>query len=283
MTQCPICNSLSHRVFQKYTYWILECNQCKHRFCEFQPSEEHPKNVYNNQYFTGGEAGYSDYLAENNLLIAHGEHYGALMNKYTSPGKMLDIGSAAGFILKGFENKGWSGYGIEPNATMAEYGNNELGQHIEVGTLESFQIKEQFKLVSMVQVIAHFYDIRKALQIAAELTEPGGYWLIESWNKDSWMARLLGENWHEYSPPSVLHWFSPDTLKLLTAQYGFAEVVSYRPPKWINSEHAKTLLQYKLQDSRLGKFASGLVNIIPNKMAIPYPNYDLFVTLFRKS
>jgi len=34
--------------------------------------------------------------------------------------KVLDIGCAAGFILKGFEDSGWICRGIEPNETMAK-------------------------------------------------------------------------------------------------------------------------------------------------------------------
>jgi hypothetical protein len=43
----------------------------------------------------------------------------------------------------------------------------------------------------------------------------GRAWIIETWNRDDWVARLLGRHWHEYSPPSVLHWFNPDGLRRL--------------------------------------------------------------------
>src|ERR1041385_7100550 len=98
---CPICDASPHRVFQKHGYWILECPNCHHRFCEIQASEAHAKTVYDDGYFTEGGAGYSDYLAESRLLTEHGEWYGKLLQKYTTPGRLLDVGAAAGFILKG--------------------------------------------------------------------------------------------------------------------------------------------------------------------------------------
>jgi SAM-dependent methyltransferase len=280
---CPICDRPSQRVFEKHGYWIRECQNCYHRFCEIQASEDHAKSVYDDSYFTEGGAGYSDYLAESRLLIEHGEWYGALLQKYTTPGKMLDVGAAAGFVLRGFTNKGWTGRGVEPNPRMAEYARTTLGLDVQAGTLETFQVNEQFHLVSMVQVIAHFYELRKALQVAADLTEPGGYWLIESWNKDSWMARILGENWHEYSPPSVLHWFSPDTLKRLAALYGFTQVAGGRPSKWLDSGHAKSLVRYKLESSPLGRIGAKAVNLFPDNVSLPYPSFDLFWSLFQKT
>ncbi|MBC7876344.1 MAG: class I SAM-dependent methyltransferase [Anaerolineales bacterium] len=278
---CPICNSPAHRVFQKYEYWICECVACHHRFVEITPSAEHTSQIYQDEYFTGGAAGYSDYLGEEKLLLEHGKRYGALLKKYTIPGTMLDVGAAAGFLLKGFQESGWQGMGLEPNASMASHGRAHLGLQMETGGLENFSSTQQFDLVSMIQVIAHFSDIRQALQKAAYVTRDNGFWLIESWNRESWVARLLGQNWHEYSPPSVLHWFSPLGLSNLVAQYGFSEVARGRPAKRLNGAHVKSLLGYKLQSSPLSSLQGGL-RIIPDKMVIPYPTFDLFWMLFQK-
>lgn len=81
----------------------------------------------------------------------------------------------------------------------------------------------------MVQVIAHFHDLQGAFQAVIELLSPKGYLLVETWNKDSLVAKALGKGWHEYSPPSVLHWFSPSTLKQLLTPLGFHEVAHGRP------------------------------------------------------
>lgn len=278
---CVICNNPARPIFEKHGYWICECSNCGHRFTQLNPSSDHIENVYNNSYFEGGEAGYSNYLGEREILLAHGRRYGALVNTYMAPGAMLDVGAAAGFLLKGFQDKGWQGQGVEPNASMAAYGSSNLGVQIQTGSLEGFSTDRQFDLVSMIQVIAHFFNIREALQKAADITCPGGFWLIETWDKDSWMARALGQNWHEYSPPSVLHFFSPKSLKQLVSQYGFVEVARGRPQKRISGEHAKSLLEYKLEKPPLSWLRGGL-KIVPDQLSIPYPAFDLFWMLFQK-
>ena len=165
---------------------------------------------------------------------------------------------------------------------MAEYGRTHLGLQIESGSLEQFSSNQQFDLVSMIQVLPHFFDLRQALQKAADVTKPGGFWLIETWDRGSWIARLLGRNWHEYSPPSVLHWFSPAGLNLLVAQFGFSEVARGRPVKRISGAHAKHLLGHTLNNTPLSWLQGGL-KIIPDHLDIPYPSCDLFWILFQKN
>ena len=279
---CPICYSPTHQIFQKYGYWICECKNCHHRCVEMTLSPEHTNRIYQDDYFKGGEAGYPDYLAEEDILTKHGRRYGTFLQKYTTPGTTLDVGSAAGFLLKGFQDAGWQGVGLEPNPSMVSYGRDNLGLEMEIGGLENFSSDRRFDLVSMIQVIAHFSDIRQALQKAAQVTRDNGFWLIESWNKGSWVARVLGQQWHEYSPPSVLHWFSPSDLSLLVAQYGFSEVARGRPAKYLNGAHVKSILGYKLQSSPLNWLQGGL-KLIPDQMVVPYPNFDLFWMLFQKT
>ena len=276
---CPLCGHLSDRVFSKYDYWIRECKHCHHRFTEITTSADHLVLVYGDEYFHGGKAGYPDYLCEANILVEHGRQYAALLSKYMQPGKILDVGSAAGFLLKGFQDTGWEGVGLEPNVSMSIYGRRELGLHIETASLEQFSCAESFDVVSMIQVIAHFFDIRQALQKAAVLTRPDGFWLIETWDRSSWVARLCGKQWHEYSPPSVLHWFSRNGLSRFISQFGFSEIARGKTMKRICGLHVKSLLTYKLHSPPMERL---LKRLIPDDQVLSYPAFDLFWALFQK-
>jgi SAM-dependent methyltransferase len=165
---------------------------------------------------------------------------------------------------------------------MSAYGRAQLGLQIETGSLELFSSSQQFDVVSMIQVIAHFFDIRQALQKATELTRPGGLWLIETWDRNSWFARIFGRQWHEYSPPSVLHWFSSSGLSRFISQFGFSEIARGKPKKRISGQHARSLLMYKLQGLPLEGFLKRLI-IIPDDIVLPYPAFDLFWVLLQKN
>ena len=223
------------------------------------------------------------YLSEQKLLTQHGRRYAKLLEQYIDPGRMLDIGCAAGFVADGFRQSGWDPVGLETNDRVAEFARTQLLLPVATGVLEEFTPVESFDLINMVQVIAHFHDLRSALEHATSITADGGHWLIETWNFNSWTARLFGKNWHEYSPPSVLNWFSPQSLQLLCEQFGMQEVARGRPTKRLDGEHAKSLLKYRLGDSKVGRGISRALDFLaPNQLPIPYPAEDLFWMLLQK-
>src|SRR5690606_2377978 len=97
-------------------------------------------------------------------LIRRGEKYAKLLSRHLQPGLLLDVGAAAGFIMKGFENAGWRTMGIEPNEHMAVYGRENLHMDIRTGTLEEASFAQSFDLVLLIQVIAHLFDLGKSMK-----------------------------------------------------------------------------------------------------------------------
>jgi hypothetical protein len=118
--------------------------------------------------------------------------------------------------------------------------------------------------------------------LAVDRIRPGGFCLVETWNLDSWSARLWGTAWHEYSPPSVLHWFRFDRLTQLFQQLGCQQVGQGRLLKWITGHHGKSLLGSKLPEVPGGKLVKPLLRLIPDNLACPYLSDDLGWLLFQK-
>ncbi len=134
----------------------------------------------------------------------------------------------------------------------------------------------------MIQVVAHFFDVKEAFAAAVRQTKPIGYWLIETWNRRSWTARLLQKRWHEYSPPTVLHLFNPDNLARFATDQGVTEIERGRPAKFISGAHAKSLLRFKLQHVPAGNVLVKIVDRLPGHWRIRYPAEDLFWMLLQK-
>jgi len=281
---CTVCNSNKTQIrFKKNEYKILRCLECHHLFTEFSPTLKEINEIYSDDYFFKGGAGYEDYTLERGMLIKRGEYYANKISRFLPPGEILDVGAAAGFILKGFENKGWKGMGIEPNSNLAEYGRDKIGVKIQKGTIETTDLTQKFDLVIMIQVIAHIYDLGMAIRRIHEYLKPNGFVLIETWNKDSLTAKALGRYWHEYSPPGTLNFFSKRTLDKFMVQNGFSKMAGGRPKKSIHSKHAKSLIMHKMAESNLLKRFKGITSLIPGNMILPYPSEDLFWALYRKN
>ncbi len=277
---CPLCKNQSKRKFSVDGFYIRDCESCEHRFTEIEVDPNFVKETYGDLYFEGGGAGYADYLKDKSLLIDRGNFYANILARNgVKTGRVMDIGAAAGFFLGGMRKNGWETSGVEPNAKMAEYGNRELGLRIKNASVEDFQTEERFDLVTLVQVIAHLRDPQTVLRSVSEILDDNGYLLIETWNRDSISARLFGTKWHEYSPPSVLHFYNSKRLNELAEQEGFELVKTGRTLKWISFSHAQSLIGHKLgMEALLTRF----LNLFPSRWSIPYPSEDLFWVLYRK-
>jgi 2-polyprenyl-3-methyl-5-hydroxy-6-metoxy-1,4-benzoquinol methylase len=286
MHSCFQCQNNPQSEFKReiHGYQIRECTRCGHQFAEATIQEQaHLEEVFGDEYFEGGGEGYPGYLQEGKLLIERGKKYAEILKRHMPQGTVLDIGSAAGFILKGLVESGWDGTGVEPNARMSQYGREHLGLNMITAPAEAIEATgQQFDLVSIIQVITSFYDMNHALETLAKLTKPQGYWLIETWNRKSLTARVAGSRWHEYCPPSVLHWVSPESLRFLARQYGFEFVAMGYLPKKISLAHGKSLLGKKLTGMRGERFIKALMGLAPDRMTVVYPFRDLFWMILRK-
>jgi SAM-dependent methyltransferase len=278
---CPVCSAPSAPIFRAGEYPIRLCSACHHRFAELIPASNHVGTVYDDTYFFGGGAGYANYLDEAVLLRGHGTRYTRILRRFCPPGTVLDIGCAAGFIMDGFRAAGWQPTGLEPNPRMADHARTELGIEVHTSALEDFRPDASFDLVTMIQVIGHLAALHPSMDVVRALLRPGGYLLIESWDAESWTARVFGRRWHEYSPPSVLHYFSRTSLLTLAQLHGFRLVASGRPAKKIAAGHAKSLLQHKLRAPGF-RLLHPILRLIPEGLVLPYPSEDLRWMLFHK-
>ena len=283
LMNCTVCESTNTEVsFLKNEYRILNCKDCDHLFTDLTLSNENVDLIYSDDYFFGGGDGYDDYTMQKEMLIGRGEYYAGKIRDYLIPGDVLDIGSAAGFILKGFENKGWKGTGIEPNASMVKYGRTIVGVNIKRGTFEGVTLSKKFDLIIIIQVLDQIDNLRSSITKMSNYLKPGGHVLIETWNKDSITAKMFGKHWHEFSPPSTLNYFSKTSLNDIMCHHNFSLVAQGKPKKDISSNHAKSFIKHKLLGSSWLKWLAGIIALIPANVTIPYPSEDLFWFLFKK-
>jgi len=260
---------------------IRRCASCGHGFADYRADERHLATVYGDGYFSAVGPGYRDYFSEAELLQKRGRRYGALLSRYAPHGLVLDIGSAAGFIAAGMRDTGLAVTALEPNKRMASYASDSLRLPTRNDALENLDVVGAYDVVSMIQVVAHFFDPRQAFAAAARATRSAGYWLIEGWNADSGVARVLGRKWHVYNPPSVLNYFTTKSLDLLAAEFGFVRIATGRPRKLITAAHAATLLKFLVPRSKAFSFAVSVADRMPRSFALPYPGDDIFWAVYQ--
>ncbi len=270
-------------VFKKNGYNIYECRNCHTQFCELEEDEStYLAKVYSDAYFTEGKDGYPDYLEEKKILIKHGLWYSQILKKYSVSGKMLDVGAAAGFLMQGFKQNGWECTGLEPNKRMVEYGIDNLGLHMVNGDIEHYATNEKYDLVSLVQVIGHFYDLNIALENISGFLKQNGLLLVESWDRSSIAAKIWGKKWHEYSPPSVINYYTQKSLHQILKRHGFNLLKTGKPKKEISLKHALSLMSKEYQIfGLLKKWANKILK--QKDLFLIYPPIDLFYAIYQKA
>ncbi len=168
---CPACGGLACEASGLEPLAIADCTQCDHRFFAGALDADHVDHIYGDAYFFGGGDGYDDYLTERDLLWAQGRRYGALLAEHAAPGRLLDVGSAAGFISGGLAEAGWTVTGLEPNAAMVAHAVDRLGLDAVQGSLEEAPDLPPFDAVCLIQVVGHFHDLSRAMAQVARLTK----------------------------------------------------------------------------------------------------------------
>lgn len=281
--RCPICFDDGRLRFTVEGYHVVECNACQHSWMADDLTENHISTHYGDSYFEGGGEGYSNYFAYKNAVEEKGRYYlGVVERNQQKPGNLLAIGTAAGFELDAFRQGGWHLTAVEPNQRMAEYARENYADSVTNSAIEDFNSSTTYDLVTAIQVIAHIADQRELVAKIAQLTAPTGLVLIETWNYRSFTARCFGRRWHEYNPPSVLHWFSKGSLNKLMQHEGFELVSDGRPPKGVTGGHAKSLIAHRTKSMWGGSLVRLASRIIPTGVTIPYPGNDVFWALYRK-
>lgn len=218
----------------------FECPACGMRGLRVQPVGETLARMYSAEYFqTDFRCGRSDTVSsdeaafrpENDRLLARFE-------PYRGQGRLLEVGSAYGLLLKHASERGWQATGLElsHDAVMHARG---LGLTVHEGTLESVAIPEEsFDIVYMGDVLEHVPDCHDAAARVAALLAPGGHFIVRGPITTHSLARRLGLALYGAvgrdivlrEPPYHLWEFTPASLTRLMRAVGL-EVLAIEESK----------------------------------------------------
>ncbi len=139
-------------------------------------------------------------------------------------GRLLDIGCSTGLFLNRMKTHGsWELYGVEINRQAAETARQQYGLEVFVGTLEQAGYPdESFDAITLWDVFEHLHDPLRSLHEIHRILKPDGVLVLRVPNGASWDARLFGPHWAGLDAPRHLYVFTPETLRRMLAEAGFA-------------------------------------------------------------
>lgn len=258
--QCPLCgNKILEKRCALNEYLIYFCSSCYLAFTYPMPTEKQLFDYYNNSYFssenflpgTNLRIGYRDYISKKNTHVANAKHIMKKLNRFwpEKPGKLLEIGCAAGFFLDYFRSLGWEVQGLDLSKDAVNYAKESLRLNASNGDLISSKLpSNNFDACLSVGTIDHMSDPLAAFAKISCVLKSGGLFLMT-------IGDISGPVPLHYRPPEHLFYFSRKSVKLALEKYGFEvkhlsvywlkfsigelwEKVSYytklpKPPRWI--------------------------------------------------
>ncbi len=220
--RCPACDGSRSSSFSAGLFRYDVCGSCESAWLSPAPDTV---SLYGPEYFDGaGFDGYSDYAIDADIHRVNAVN--RLKTVHDLPDRqhtLLDVGCAFGYGLDAARDAGWLVVGVE----LSEYARAmaQNSGHEVVSEISEIPATRTFDLVVFSQVLEHMPDPIAALQLAHERMAENGTILVETWDRDSRVARLMGGRWQQISPPSVLHLFTERGLYALLDRTGFGAVV----------------------------------------------------------
>lgn len=229
---CPLCNSVKIR--KKFTidrfdpaFDVFECGECLFQFRDLSASEA--CSFYDEAYYTGGKQ--FTYIDERANEEACGIVWRARMKnliKLDRSGgakKFLDVGCSFGGFMQTAAELGYEPYGVEVSEYSGGFARERFGaDRVYIGNIEDLELPcETFSIVTLVEVIEHLCNPRKALENAARSIPHGGVVLVQTADMAGLQAVSEGADYHYYLPGHVSY-FNRRNLETLMRDCGFSSV-----------------------------------------------------------
>ncbi len=244
---CNLCGAnQTDPVFFCQGYHVVRCKKCSLTYVNPQNTRERLSEIYDNEYFESApdRPYYKNYYAEREWRSREFSKVIAELEKFKKPGRLLDIGAAAGFLLDAARQRGWETHGIEISKTASDFARKELKLDVRTGELLEAEFPEgSFDAITMVDVIEHVKDPAANIQKAAKLLKTGGVMVFSTPNIDAWAFKIFGTGWVFMVPEVHLWYFNPKTLskmlecnglKVLQVQYPYFDTPYFNPKELWN-------------------------------------------------
>jgi SAM-dependent methyltransferase len=239
---CALCGANETQPYcTKFGYPIVKCSRCGLVYCNPRLSSAETDKRYNPHYFHHeylpsvmppggpGDGGFLDNRFKAALdLLANGR----------PPGKLIEIGTGAGFFLKAAVRAGFDAYGLDLSSEAAAYARTTLGVRVIETSAEEMPFEPAyFDAAAMFEVIEHLRDPLGVVRAARRALRPGGRLIVSTPNLAALSRRVLGDEWAVLSPAEHLYYFTEATLRGMLLKAGFRSVQfvrTYAP--WLHHE-----------------------------------------------
>jgi 2-polyprenyl-3-methyl-5-hydroxy-6-metoxy-1,4-benzoquinol methylase len=235
--ECIICGTKQNEtLYALNEVKVVRCSDCGLVFNDLFLTDHHKRSIYDD-FGSEFELPVYETLAE--VYRVQFETYISLIEEFTTPGRLLDIGCAVGYFLKVARARGWQARGIDISAPAVAYARDTFGLPVQQTTLREACFPDKlFDVITMWDTIEHLDDPLQELLEVNRISENEGILVIKTPNENGLFKRgarfvyLLSGGLVKFHLsflyyPAHLYSFSEQTLTVLLKKAGY-EVLAVR-------------------------------------------------------
>lgn len=288
LNHCPLCNSGQFDLYltckdntvSQEEFPISSCQSCGFKFTNPRPEESALAKYYESDDYIS-HTNQSNNLINSLYKLARVytiQQKGRLIKKWSTRGRLLDIGCGTGEFLAYNKQFGWSVRGVEVNPKARAQAEAQLQQTV-FDSLDAVPADQLFQAISLWHVLEHLSDLKGSCQQIADLLAPKGTLFVAVPNCESYDAEYYQEHWAAYDVPRHLYHFTPDSMKKLWHSFGMhIEAILPMPL----DAYYVSILSEKYKTGKTNMLKAGMVGIRSNQKARATGKYSSLIYIIRK-
>lgn len=238
---CPACASSAGRdAYDVKGFRIRKCACCGSLYVRNVPGRSSLDQIYLDQEYYSLED-----QSVQRLLEEHRRRLG-IIQRFSRPGRVLDVGCATGLFLDEAAEAGYETFGIElspRNAALAQ----GKGHKVFVGPLAKYVLsnpRDRFSLITCLDVIEHVESPLNFMQMLLAQLSVNGMLVISTPNYSGVVAKVLGERDVFLMPPEHLNFFTFAGLLSLAKDAGLSPVYETTFGRLTRNELDRAIARY---------------------------------------
>lgn len=225
---CFICGAEESKIFFEkkypelpgsYKFTMHRCPRCGLYYNHPQMTQNELSALYNNGYYFFHRRDQVEFRR----IVSLYQRSVALVENQIQPRKVLEIGSAKGYLLSILQRLGWDVQGIEISHSAAKFSRQKLNVPTYAGTLDEFITQhpnEKYPLILAIDLLEHVIEPASFFKQVNQVIERNGIIIIDTPNGNSANITQYGSEWQGFNP-FHLFIFSLESLSQLLNKYGF--------------------------------------------------------------
>jgi len=220
---CILCGTDQASLYKEENgYRAMQCDHCGLVYVSPRPSLEEMKELYDGQET---HIDIDAHIRQRDLKCAQAKRSLSLISRYRTHGRILEVGSAAGYFLWEARKLGFEVQGVDLTHRLCEFATEVLHVPTFEGTLRQASFEpERFDVVYMRNVLSHLAYPVEEFQSMWRLLRPGGYLVFETGN----VAELSPQEAGELELPDHLFHHSENTIRKLLKKTRFDWIETHR-------------------------------------------------------